>query len=260
MNQQTKHRHQQDHPYISTTSALPHPGRLSASPSQHRFPSSSSSDSFHAPLSAVSSEPFVMAVPCAKPEGTRAGCIPQSTCGPSEPYSASSLPQGAPSLLSATYLPSDCAELDLRVDAAAAAHDNLQPFAHTIPHSQCANHVLAPYNFQQHLVALHAQALVLSTAVSRTQQFIELSSACTTRSTEELRQQLYQLIKNQKSHEQNFLRMLRDQEEQLQLRHSNISLEQLQQQQAKFSLYQRMTSDLIRSSQQVVALATSAKF
>jgi hypothetical protein len=111
------------------------------------------------------------------------------------------------------------------------------------------------FNFHQQLVVLHAQALVLTDAVSRTQQFLEHQKmqrkARSKQAKEQEQKQLNQLIEHQQRQQQQFLLMLQRQQETMQQNQHLISFQQHQQQQAQFFIYKQLMDNLLRTSQQM---------
>jgi hypothetical protein len=111
------------------------------------------------------------------------------------------------------------------------------------------------FNFHQQLVVLHAQALVLTDAVSRTQQFLQhqklQKKPKSKQAKDQDQKQLDQLIEHQQRQQQQFLVMLQRQQETMQQNQQHVSFQQHQQQQAQFFIYKQLMDNLLRTSQQM---------
>jgi hypothetical protein len=111
------------------------------------------------------------------------------------------------------------------------------------------------FNFHQQLVVLHAQALVLTDAVSRTQQFLQhqklQKKPKSKQAKDQDQKQLDQLIEHQQRQQQQFLVMLQRQQETIQQNQQHVSFQQHQQQQAQFFIYKQLMDNLLRTSQQM---------
>lgn len=107
-------------------------------------------------------------------------------------------------------------------------------------------------NFHEQLVVLHAQALLLTDAVAKTQQFIEQQRTQRKSKSKQvqmqLKNQLDQLMLHQQRQEQQFLMMLQRQQVIMQQNRPHISPQQHQQQQSQFFIYKQLMDNLLRKS------------
>lgn len=215
-------------------------------------------------------EPFVLTVPSAQTdsssvvaEAVAAAAASSSSSLSNVPFDVSSLARSAFSRDSSVH-----AKTQPNFAAQSATPLPLQTALPTLPLQTALPSLPAlpgqlppkldqPFNLHQQLIVLHAQALVLSDAVMKTQQFVEqhklqkknISKIAQNRN----QKQFDQLLEHQQRQEQQFLTMLQRQQEAMQQNQSRISPQQYQQQQTQFFVYKQVMDNLIRRSRLLAA-------